>query len=153
MDWSPCSSLLSVTCGTQLVIVITPIGFIGVIKQTFLFRNLTATNYARLKVGHHVVDLLGGELGRGRVELSTVTGAPTSTILKGWHSSARAPATDCELELLRIEPRSPQISSGWRFVAFLFTIRKGAMTIGTSAVPPRRKAGFHFVFILRQRGG
>src|SRR5258708_38966729 len=107
MDWSPCSSLLSVTCGTQLVIVITPIGFISVIKQTFLFRNLTATNYASLKVGHHIVDLLGGELGRGRGELSTATGALMSTILTGWHSSARRPATDRELELIRIEPRPP----------------------------------------------
>src|SRR5262249_1964343 len=43
---------------TRLVIIVTPIGFLGIIKQTFLFRNLTATNYARLKVSHHVVDLL-----------------------------------------------------------------------------------------------
>src|SRR5215470_3224767 len=96
-----------------LVIVVTPIGFIGIIKQTFLLSDLTLANYARLKIGHHIVDLLGGELGRGRVELSAAAGAPTCTVLEGRHSGARTSATDGQLDLLRIEPRSPQISSIW----------------------------------------
>src|SRR5215475_5398063 len=137
----------------RLVIVIAPIGFIGIIKQTFLFGDLTLTDYARLKVGHHIVDLLRAELGWGRVELSTATGAPACAFLKRWHSGARTSATDGQLELLRIEPRSPQIGSVWRFIAFPFAIRKGAVAIGTSAVPPRGNACFHFIFILRKHGG
>src|SRR5215467_2523216 len=106
----------------QLVIVSTPIGFIGIIKQTFLFGDLTLTDYARLKVSHHIIDLIGRELRRGRVKFPAPTGAPTCTILEGWHSSARPSATDRQLELLRIEPRPPQIRSGWRFITLLFTI-------------------------------
>src|SRR5215470_3023497 len=97
----------------KLVIVVTPIGFIGIIKQTFLLSDLTFANYARLKISHHIVDLVGGELGRGRVELSAATGAPARPVLEGWHSGARTSATDRQLDLLRIEPCAPQISSIW----------------------------------------
>src|SRR5262252_5074375 len=67
---------------TQLVIIIAPIGFIGVIKQTLLFCNLALANYARLKVGHDVVNLLGAKLARSRVEVSAASRAPTRTFLK-----------------------------------------------------------------------
>src|SRR5262249_14973448 len=137
----------------QLVIVIAPIRFLGIIERTFLFGDLAFTDYARLKVGCYIIDLLRGERGRGRVELPTATGAPACTFLKGWHSGTRTPATDCQLDLLCIEPRSPQISSSWGFVTFFFTIRKGAVAICTSAVAPRGKARFHFIFILRKRRG
>src|SRR5215467_11168216 len=137
----------------QLVIVVAPIGFISVIKQTFLLCDLALANYARLKVGHNVVDFLGAELARSWVEVSTATRAPRCAFLKGRHSSARASAADCELEFVGIEPCPPQIGSRWRFIAFLFPVREGAMTISTPAVPPRGNARFHFVFILRERGG
>src|SRR5262252_3121298 len=67
---------------TELVIVIAPIGFIGVIKQTLLFCNLAFANYARLKIGHDVVNLLGAKLARSRVEVSAASRAPTRTFLK-----------------------------------------------------------------------
>src|SRR5713101_6003797 len=137
----------------KLIVVITPIRLVSVIKQTFLLGNFSLSNYARLKIGHHVVDLLPTELGRGWIKVPAASRTPACALLECRHSGARASATDCELELLRIEPCPSQISSSWRFIALLFAVRKGTMTFRTPAIPPRSHPCFHFVFVLRKCGG
>src|SRR5258707_11205405 len=98
----------------KLIVVITPIRLVSVIKQTFLFGNFSLSNYSPLKIGHHIVDLLGTELTGCRVKVPAASGAPACTLLECRHSGAWASALDCELGLCRVEPCPWQISCTWR---------------------------------------
>lgn len=96
----------------QSVIIIAPIGLIGVIQQAFLLGDLALSDNAGLKVSYDIIDLLGAELGWSRV-VSNTARASACTFLKGRHSSALASATNHELEFIRIQSCPSQISSGW----------------------------------------
>src|SRR5205807_915441 len=73
-------------------------------------------------------------------------------IESGHSSAARLAATDHELQRCCIESRGPQICAGWRLVALLLPVRKGAMAFRATALLPNLQAGFYLIVVLRSGG-